>query len=88
VPEEALQDNDDEPGQQPTDIVGRWVGDTIELSYRDSAGRAESVEERLHVTFYPEGGSTGGELILQQDNRSLIIAVDPFSGRVQVLDED
>lgn len=71
-----------------SDIVGRWVGDNIELGYRDSAGQDAPVERRILVTFYPEGGSTGGELIMQQDSRQLTISVDPFSGRVQVLDEE
>lgn len=73
---------------QQADIVGRWVGDNIELSYRDSAGQDAPVDRRVLVTFYPEGGSTGGELIMQQENRQLTISVDPFSGRVQVLDDD
>jgi len=81
------RDNVDDSRQQ-ADIVGRWTGDNIVLNYRDSAGQDAPPDERLQITFFPEGGSTGGELILQQDGRQLTISVDPFSGRVQVLDEE
>lgn len=74
--------------QPPVDVVGRWLGDNITLSYRDSAGQDIPTDRGIQVTFYPEGGSTGGELTMQQDNRRLTISVDPFSGRVQVLDEE
>lgn len=71
-----------------SDIVGRWRGENIDLGYRDSAGQEAPVDRFIHVTFYPEGGSTGGELVMRQDNRHLTINVDPFSGRVRVLNED
>ncbi len=77
-----------DPGQSSPDVVGRWLGDNITLTYRDSAGQDIPADRGIHVTFYPEGGSTGGELIMQQDNRQLTISVDPFSGRVQVLNEE
>jgi general secretion pathway protein H len=77
-----------DPEQRQPDTVGRWVADNIELSYRDSAGQDSPVNNSIHITFYPEGGSTGGELIMQQENRILTISVDPFSGRVQVLDDE
>lgn len=85
---DADDDTNSDTDTQQSDIVGRWVGDNIAMSYRDSAGQDAPVERRILVTFYPEGGSTGGELILQQDSRQLTISVDPFSGRVQVLDEE
>lgn len=85
---EASNASSSEPDARQADIVGRWVGDNIDLSYRDSAGQDAPVQRRVLVTFYPEGGSTGGELIMQQENRLLTISVDPFSGRVQVLDEE
>lgn len=74
--------------QPPVDVVGRWLGENITLSYRDSAGQDIPTDRGIQVTFYPEGGSTGGELTMQQDNRRLTISVDPFSGRVQVRDDE
>jgi general secretion pathway protein H len=86
--DDADASSDADGRQRPADVVGRWVGDNIVLSYRDSAGQEIPADRRLQVTFFPEGGSTGGELTMQQDNRQLTISVDPFSGRVQVLDEE
>jgi len=68
-----------------------WSGPGIEIAYRDSAGqqvnvesRTESrVENRVEIIFYPEGGSTGGELTLSQGDRSAVITIDPFSGKVR-----
>jgi len=68
-----------------------WSGPGIEIAYRDSAGqqvnvesRTESrVENRVEIIFYPEGGSTGGELTLSQGGRSAVITIDPFSGKVR-----
>lgn len=82
-------DRETSESRQPSaDVVGRWLGDNITLSFRDSAGQDLPADRGIDVTFYPEGGSTGGELTMQQDNRRLTISVDPFSGRVQVFDED
>ena len=38
------------------------------------------------VTFYPEGGSTGGRLLFAQAEQSGIIDIDPFTGRVSTRD--
>jgi len=88
VPVDSGDNAAGDPAQPLPDTVGRWVADNMELSYRDSAGQDWSVDNNIRITFYPEGGSTGGELIMQQENRILTITVDPFSGRVQVLNED
>jgi general secretion pathway protein H len=63
-------------------LVGRWQSSGLALRYRDSADREIEVEDKIDITFYPEGGSTGGTLNLQQDDRAASIAVDPFTGRV------
>lgn len=70
--------------QQGPVVAGRWLARGIELSYRESTGQMRNIDERLDIVFYPEGGSTGGELLLMQNNRRATIQVDPFSGRVRV----
>lgn len=60
-----------------------WSRPGIEVAYRDSAGQQINVENRVEIIFYPEGGSTGGELTLRQNDRSAVISIDPFSGRVR-----
>lgn len=73
---------DEDQAGRPRSYVGGWRGEGVALSYRDSANQEIRVEEKLDITFFPEGGSTGGTLQLQFDDRIASIAVDPFSGRV------
>jgi hypothetical protein len=40
------------------------------------------------VTFYPEGGSTGGTLLFAQEDQAGVIDIDPFTGRVSSGDPD
>ncbi|HBX36101.1 MAG TPA: hypothetical protein DEG76_01835 [Pseudohongiella sp.] len=69
-------------------VVGRWLSAGTELAFTDSTGRQSSVQEKLSIEFYPEGGSSGGTLEFSQDSRRLKLSIDPFSGRVKRLDEN
>lgn len=60
-----------------------WSGPGIEVGYRDSTGQQVVVTDVIEITFFPEGGSTGGELTFSQNNRQAVITVDPFSGKVR-----
>lgn len=73
---------DDDVPAESAGLAGRWISDGITVEYADSTQRWRAIEEQQAVLFYPEGGSTGGDLRLQQGNRSAILSVDPFSGRV------
>ena len=60
----------------------RWESDGIAVSYEDSTERLTEVERFIDVTFYPEGGSSGGTLIFSRDDRHTRIVIDPFTGRI------
>ncbi|MEK7259363.1 MAG: GspH/FimT family pseudopilin [Pseudomonadota bacterium] len=60
-----------------------WSSRGVEIAYRDSTQQLVDVEDAIDITFFPEGGSTGGELILTLDDREAVIVIDPFSGRVR-----
>ena len=60
-----------------------WSSRGVEIAYRDSTRQLVEVEDTIDITFFPEGGSTGGELILTLDDREAVIVIDPFSGRVR-----
>jgi len=62
--------------------IGRWESEGTAIRYRDSTDREIEVEARIEITFYPEGGSTGGTLLLSQQDRQVNIIVDPFTGRI------
>ena len=81
---------DPRSGTAAANSVGRWDSHGTTVRYRDSTDREVEVEDKIEITFYPEGGSTGGILLLSQDSLSVNIIVNPFTGRVttQNLDED
>ena len=65
-------------------MVARWVSDDIGLKFFDSTDR-EIISETnsFEVSFYPEGGSSGGTLIFFQSEQAAKIFIDPFSGRIK-----
>ncbi len=86
----VITEPDDPDSRQPSPFVaGRWDGNGLQLAYLDSTERETDVTEDLEITFYPEGGSTGGVLILSAGDRRARITVNPFTGRVdtEFLDE-
>ena len=68
-------------------LTSRWQSDDLELWYASSTQSLQPLQEPLVIRFFPEGGSTGGELSFRQNQRTRIVAIDPFSGRVNVRDE-
>lgn len=60
----------------------QWVTDTLQLSYQSDPNQREKEAEKIEVTFFPQGGSTGGVLNFVQNNRSAKIWVDPLTGRI------
>jgi general secretion pathway protein H len=68
--------------------AGSWESGGIAVSFRDSANQRVDVEGLLEIVFFPEGGSTGGEITLSQGNRQAVLTIDPFSGRVNARGDD
>ena len=83
----STQDTEDDDGMRGTS-VGHWTSQDTSVMYSDSTDRTVHIDERIDITFYPEGGSTGGTLTLQHDDRSVRIEVDPFTGRVTAFPEE
>lgn len=64
-------------------VAGTWqAGSDTTLVYRDSTEQDTEVDDMVAVQFFPEGGSTGGTLLLSQGNQTIAIQIDPFTGRV------
>jgi len=70
------------PSGQARSNVGRWNSNGTSITYRDSTEREIEIEDKVEITFYPEGGSTGGSVILSFERRSASINIDPFTGRI------
>jgi general secretion pathway protein H len=59
-----------------------WITDVLQLSFQDDVTRREEPVEQVEVTFFPQGGSTGGVLNFVQNNRSARVRIDPLTGRI------
>jgi len=62
--------------------IGKWQSTGAEIIFIDSTEREKEVEDKIEITFFPEGGSTGGTLIMVLGERREAIEIDPFTGRV------
>lgn len=59
-----------------------WVSELLSISFQADASELPEQTERVEITFFPQGGSTGGVLNFSQNNRSAVIKVDPITGRI------
>ena len=82
------QSPEQESSAAQNNIVGQWNASGVEISYRDSTDREIEVEDKIEITFYPEGGSTGGTLLFTQNERQASIVINPFTGRISSANED
>ncbi len=55
---------------------------SVRLSYVTAAGRAVDAG-RAVVTFAPDGSSSGGALAVSSQSARDVVAIDPFTGRVE-----
>ncbi len=78
----AFVEEEDYSEPVPASSAGVWESNGAAIRYRDSADREVEIEEKIDITFYPEGGSTGGTLLMSLDEQRVRIVVDPFTGRV------
>ncbi len=59
-----------------------WISDKLSLQFRTETNQPEAKKESVEFTFFPQGGSTGGVLILSLDTLNAQIRVDPITGRI------
>ena len=88
LPADEMAQADEEEYASLSNIVAQWNGAGVNLRFRDSTDREIEIEESTEVTFYPEGGSTGGTLLFAQEDQAGVIDIDPFTGRVSSGDPD
>lgn len=86
---EDIDESDDGPRITP---VGEWYSGDTALRFRDSSDREVEIEDLIDITFYPEGGSTGGTLLMfladASEDESIAIEIDPFTGRINTISSD
>lgn len=90
--------SDEAPAAVSTALT-RWTTDNLDLAFnaagvesdrRDRGPSSLDYEPtpRVEISFYPEGGSSGGALELSQDGQRAWIAIDSFTGRVSLSRDD
>jgi len=63
---------------------GQWVSRGASLEWGQQEGEDKDNTETVHeIVFYPEGGSSGGEFSIVQDDYKVTIIVNPLTGRVE-----
>jgi general secretion pathway protein H len=77
-----LDEEEDDDANTKLSSVGTWQSNGAKLHFRDSTDRESEIQKLIEITFYPEGGSTGGTLLLVQGAQLVSIKIDPFTGRV------
>lgn len=74
---EEIDDNSKNKPREP----GHWVSRGTRLQWGGEVGDKE--EAVYKITFYPEGGSSGGELILSYLDHQAKISINPLTGKVE-----
>jgi hypothetical protein len=67
---------------QTENPAAHWESDLLDLKFQTDANQLAAAVERIEITFYPQGGSTGGLLNFGLNERSATIKVDPITGRI------
>lgn len=62
----------------------RWLSEEIALGFQGELELEPEPVDELEVTFFPQGGSTGGLLAFTRDERAALIRIDPITGRIDV----
>jgi len=75
-------------------LPGQWVSRGTTLQWgekrRDDKQSEDDKQQKVYqITFYPEGGSSGGEIILGYLDHKAVIRVNPLTGKVEaeIVDE-
>jgi general secretion pathway protein H len=59
-----------------------WIAGELALRFQYEVDQTPAAVESIDITFFPQGGSTGGVLTLTLGERSARIRVDPITGRI------
>jgi hypothetical protein len=60
----------------------RWASEDMSLSLKSELELDPEPMDKVAVTFFPQGGSTGGLIGFNRDERAAHIRVDAITGRV------
>ncbi|MDR2212834.1 MAG: prepilin-type N-terminal cleavage/methylation domain-containing protein [Pseudomonadales bacterium] len=61
-----------------------WASETLSLQFQNDAQAELEADEIIAITFFPQGGSTGGILTFSRAAQSARVRVDPITGRIAI----
>jgi general secretion pathway protein H len=59
-----------------------WSSEVVKLRYQPDLNQPDEEVEHIGITFFPQGGSTGGVLNFALNDRTVVISIDPITGRI------
>ena len=59
-----------------------WISELLTLRFQSDPNEVPENVDKVEITFFPQGGSTGGVLNFALNNRTAMIRVDPITGRI------
>jgi general secretion pathway protein H len=74
----------DELREQALDksLDASWSSELLALRYQADPNQPDEEVEHVDITFFPQGGSTGGVLNFALNDRKAMIRIDPITGRI------
>lgn len=78
----AYSENDE---NTPTKRLGTWVskGASLQWGAELKEVKEETTTQQYEITFYPEGGCTGGEFVLSNDHNKIKVTVNPLTSEIK-----
>ncbi len=67
-----------------TDI---WSSESIHFTWSDDSEK-QTIDKKVTVHFLPQGGASGGKLLLQYENQQTTLELDSFTGKISLSTED
>ena len=58
------------------------MSELLSIRYQKDPNLPDAPADRVEVTFFPQGGSTGGIINFGLNERSASIRIDPITGRI------
>lgn len=60
--------------------IGHWYSRGASLQWGGDV--KEGDEQRFEVKFFPEGGSSGGDLVIKHDDLTAVVNINPITGKI------
>jgi prepilin-type N-terminal cleavage/methylation domain-containing protein len=72
----------DELVQETEGDTNHWLSELLTLRFQADPGEIPADADKVEITFFPQGGSTGGILEFVLNSRTASISVDPITGKI------